>query len=419
MLGGVYLREFFYMVIGIFTDTFYPEISGVNTSVILLKRELEKKGHSVYVFTCSNPALKYLPDIDNTFRLPSAPFIFLPSRRFAVVYQKSLAHKISSLNLDIIHTNTEFSLGFFGKLVAASLNKPVVHTYHTLYKDYVHYLTKGHFSSFSAEMARSYSRLFCNRCCTIITPTEKTRDLLLEYEIDRPIEVIPTGIDISKFRPAPGDAERIAAIRAELGIKPNEQVVLCVGRIAKEKSIDAIVRQMPAYFKMHKDAKMLIVGDGPYRPDIEALTGRLNIADKVVFAGERPWEDIGLYYKLGSVFVSASLSETQGLTFIEAMAAGIPVLAKRDRSVESIIFDGHSGCLFDQDFEIPAVLNKIQSDKFFRDNLIKNAHHIASQNSAELFASRIERMYIKTLQDWDVQDKKYILSNPVIKKILM
>ena len=407
------------MNIGIFTDTFYPEISGVNTSVMLLKRELENKGHAVYIFACSNPALKYLPEIHNTFRLPSAPLLFLPSRRFAVVYQKSIAHKIGLLNLDIIHTNTEFSLGYFGKLVAASLNKPVIHTYHTLYKDYVHYLTKGHFPNFSAEMARVYSRIFCNTCCTIVTPTEKTRDLLLEYNIERPIEVIPTGIDIGHFRPAADDQERITAIKSSLGINRNDRIILYVGRIAKEKNIEAIVRHLPAYFKLHKHEKLLLVGDGPFKSDIEALAKNLGISEKIIFAGERPWDEIALFYKMGSVFISASLSETQGLTFIEAMAAGIPVLAKKDRSVEKIIIDGYSGCLFDEDDKIPVILNKIRSDKPFRDNLIANAHEIAAQNSSELFASRIEQLYRRTLQDWDLLDKKYILSNPLIKKILL
>jgi len=407
------------MVVGIFTDTFYPEISGVTTSVSLLKRELEKKGHSVYIFTCSNPALKYVPDIENTYRLPSAPFIFLPNRRFAVVYKKSVAHKIGMLNLDVIHTNTEFSLGFFGKFIAASLNKPVIHTYHTLYKDYVHYITKGYFPNFSAEMARVYSKLYCNTCSVVVAPTEKARDQLLEYNIERPIEVIPTGIDTEHFKPAPGDAEKIAAIKAELGIGPDERVLLNVGRIAKEKNIEAVIHQMPAYFNMHKNDKLLIVGDGPYKPELEALTKRLGIYDRIIYAGERPWSEMPLFYKLGSVYISASLSETQGLTFIEAMAAGIPVLAKRDRSVEKIIIDGHSGCLFDDDSQIPAKLNQIQNDDIFREDLIANAYVIAAQNSSELFAARIERLYKNTLLQWDLHQRKYILSNPIIKKILL
>ena len=407
------------MVVGIFSDTFYPEISGVTTSVLLLKRELEKKGHSVYIFTCSNPAMKHVPEIENTYRLPSAPFVFLPNRRFAVVYKKSIAHMIGSLNLDIIHTNTEFSLGFFGKFIAASLNKPVVHTYHTLYKDYVHYITKGHFPNFSADMARVYSKMFCNSCCVVVTPTDKARDQLLEYSVDRPIEVIPTGIDTEHFKPAPGDAEKIMALKTELGIGPGEKVLLSVGRIAKEKNIDVVVRHLPEYFKTYKNDKLLIVGDGPYRHDIEALAKSLGISDKVIYAGERPWSEVPLFYKMGCVYISASLSETQGLTFIEAMAAGIPVLAKRDRSVEKIIIDGHSGCLFDNDDEIPKKLAQIRDNSIFRENLIANAYVIAAQNSSELFAARIERLYTKTLQQWDLLDKKYILSNRIIKKILL
>ena len=407
------------MVIGVFTDTFYPEISGVTTSVLMLKNELEKIGHTVYVFTCSNPALKYAPDIENTFRLPSAPFVFLPSRRFAVVYQKTLAHKISSLNLDIIHTNTEFSLGFFGKLIAASLNRPVIHTYHTLYKDYVHYITKGHFMNFSAEMARKYSRMFCNNCCAIVTPTDKTRDLLLEYEIERPIEVIPTGIDIDHFRRAPEDAAKIEGLKRELGIGRNEKVILSVGRIAKEKSIDAVIRQLPRYFKAHADVKFVIAGDGPARHEIETLAHECGIAEKVVFAGERPWDEIPLFYKMASAFVSASLSETQGLTFIEAMAAGAPVLAKKDRSVEKIIFDDRSGCLFEDDWQIPEKLEKIQSDAAFRAGLTANAREIAEQYSAETFARRIAALYDRTLNGWDKLDKKYILSSKIFQKILL
>ena len=407
------------MVVGIFTDTFYPEKNGVATSVLILKRELEKIGHSVYVFASSNPALKYTPDIDHTYRLPSAPFVFLPSRRFSVVYQKKTAHAIGSLNLDIIHTNTEFSLGFFGKLIAASLNKPVIHTYHTLYKDYVHYITKGHFPNFSADMARKFSKLYCNSCCKIITPTEKTRDLLFDYEIERPIEVISTGIDIEHFKPSPDDPEKIAALKAELGIGQDERIVLNIGRIAKEKSIDVIVRQMSGYLKRNNNVKLLLVGDGPFKPEIEAIAAENGISGSVIFAGERSWDEIPLFYKMGSVFVSASLSETQGLTFMEAMASGTPVLAKNDRSVEKIIIDGYSGCLFEEDDQFVDKLDRIQHDTAYRNMLVANAYRIALQNSAAQFAKRIEQLYYNTLHEWDVMDKKYILSKPIIQKIIL
>jgi 1,2-diacylglycerol 3-alpha-glucosyltransferase len=164
---------------------------------------------------------------------------------------------------------------------------------------------------------------------------------------------------------------------------------------------------------------LLIVGNGPYKPEIEALAKILGIAGSVIYAGERPWSEIHLFYKLGDALISASSSETQGLTFIEAMATGIPVLAKKDRSLDKIITDGVSGCLFDDESQIPAKLAKIRTDKNFRENLVSNAYVIAAQNSSEIFAARIERLYTKTLQQWDLLDKKYVLSNPIIKKILL
>ena len=407
------------MVVGIFSDTFYPEINGVTTSILLLKRELENLGHTVYVVTTSNPALKYVPDIAHTFRLPSAPFIFLPSRRMALFYKKRIAHIIGALKLDIIHTNTEFSLGFFGKLIAAALNKPVVHTYHTLYKDYVHYITKGRLPNISADMARLYSRMYCNGCSLIITPTEKTKDLLIEYEVEKPIEIVPTGVDMEVFRPQPDDMQKIASIKAELGIGTNEKVILYVGRIAKEKSLDSIVRQMPEYLSTHKNDKLLIVGNGPFKAELMEIIAKCGISNNVIFAGERPWNEIALFYKLGSVFVSASQSETQGLTFIEAMAAGVPVLAKKDRSVENLVIDGQTGCLFEDDSQIPEKLGKIQNDRAFRDSLVSNAYSKASEYSCEAFAKRVEALYERAISDWEINNKKYIISNPVFQKILL
>ncbi|MDR3121908.1 MAG: glycosyltransferase family 4 protein [Clostridiales bacterium] len=407
------------MVAGIFTDTFFPEINGVATSVLLLKRELEKIGHTVYVFTSSHPAMKRLPDVEHTYRLPSAPFVFLPARRVAVFYKKSVAHQISQLNLDIIHTNTEFSLGMFGKLIAAALNKPVLHTYHTLYEDYVHYITKGRLPHFSAEMARRFSRIYCNSCSAVVTPTDKTRDLLLEYNVERPISVIPTGIDVEQFRRSDGDAEKIDALKAEFGIGPRDKVILYVGRLAREKNIDSVVRQLPAYIKAHPGTKFLMVGNGPWKQEIETLARGRGIGGHIIFAGERPWSEIAMFYKLGDVFVSASQSETQGLTFIEAMAAGVPVLARQDRSVEKLILDGHSGCLFADEAEIPAKLERVLGDETFRSRLIANARETAADNSAAQFAKNIERAYQNTLYEWDLLGKKYILSKSVIQKILL
>ena len=406
------------MVVGIFTDTFYPEINGVATSVLLLKRELENLGNSVYVFTSNTPVLKKCEDIENTFRLPSAPFVFLPSRRVAVVYKRSVAHKIRSLNLDIIHTNTEFSLGMFGKLMAAALNIPVVHTYHTLYKDYVHYISKGRMTTFSLELARMFSRSFCNNCHSLIVPTEKTKDVLLEYNVDRPIDIIPTGIDIGPFRRKESDEGEIRALKEKFGIGENDRVVVYVGRLAKEKNIHVVVEQMPKYISEAPNTKLLLVGDGPLKKRIKEIASAGGFLGNVVFTGEQPWSQINKFYKMGNVFISASLSETQGLTFIEAMAAGLPIVAKRDRAVEGLVVDGHSGYIFDSDDEIPSILSKVFDNDGLRMSMGANAVRTAELYSSGQFAKSVLESYQKALASWDVSGVQARLSNRILSRIV-
>ena len=413
------------MVVGIFTDTFFPEINGVATSVILLQRELEKLGHKAYVVTSSNPALRHEPDIARTFRLPSAPFLFLPERRMAMLYNKSVARKIRELELDIIHTNTEFSLGMFGKFSAAVLGIPVVHTYHTLYKDYVHYITKGKFPSFAEDMAKKFSYVYCESCDAVITPTNKTRDLLRTYEVDKPIHVIPTGIDFMQFAPSANDERATADLRHELGIPPQDKVILYVGRLAKEKNIDRVVRQLPKYMRARPHTTFLLVGDGPFRSDLQGIAREGGIEGKLVFAGERPWREIASFYKLGDAFVSASLSETQGLTFIEAMSAGLPVLAANDRSIEDLVINGYSGCLFDSDDEIPGLLERVLGDEDFRASLVRNALAVSWRYSAGTFARGVERVYRDTIDmarlmsEEDTRMLRRILSKKTLQQIIM
>lgn len=158
------------MNIGIFTDTYFPQLNGVATSVQTLRRELEKKGHQVYIFTPYDPRQQQETD-DHIFRLPSMPFIFVKNYRACFVCPPHILRKIHQLKLDIIHTQTEFSLGFLGKLISKTCGIPMVHTYHTMYEDYVHYIAGGHL--ISAEGAREFSRIFCNTAMAVIAPTKK------------------------------------------------------------------------------------------------------------------------------------------------------------------------------------------------------------------------------------------------------
>jgi 1,2-diacylglycerol 3-alpha-glucosyltransferase len=222
---------------------------------------------------------------------------------------------------------------------------PMVHTYHTMYEDYMHYILNG--QVLTPKAAQRFSRVFCNRARVVIAPAEKTKKYLAGIGVARPIEVIPTGLDFSPFDPSRFGDDELAREREALGIARDDPVIVSVGRVAKEKSLDMLIEMMPLLLETLPAAKLLIVGEGPSRGELEALSETLGVRASVIFAGVRPWEVIGKYYRLSDVFMTASTTETQGLTYIEAMAARVPVVVRRDPSFEALIRHGETGFLFD------------------------------------------------------------------------
>jgi len=402
------------MNIGIFSDTYFPQINGVATSIRLLSKELTKRGHNVYIFTTSDPnARQKSPRV---FRLPSMPFVFLPSHRMCLSFPPRLITHMKNFKLDIIHTQTEFPVGIFGKIVSEVYRIPLVHTYHTMYEDYVHYIAKGHL--IGPKFAKRYSRIFCNRAKAVVAPVEKTRESLSAYGVKRPIHVIPTGIDFEPFKRGRYSKEELIDLKNELGLDPCDPVIVFVGRIAKEKSIDVVLNQFPELLKKIPNAKLLIVGDGPARKALEESAEKMSIRNSVIFTGAKPWDDIGMYYQLGDVFVTASTSETQGLTYIEAMAAKTPVIAKKDRSMEGIIEHGVTGYYFEKDHELGSLLYDVLSDPEALGLAAETAYERIESLSASHFAENIEKLYEEVLKNSPPKrnlGKKIIL---VIKKPL-
>lgn len=384
------------MNIGLFTETYYPEINGVANSVYMLKQELEEIGHNVYVFTTTTPGA---PEFEhNVFRVPSLPCIFITERRIGLFYQPKLASLIKKLNLDLIHTHTEFSLGIFGRIMAKELKLPTVHTYHTIYEDYTHYIT--HFKSLD-KRAKAFVRVFTKICCNtaeqVIVPTEKVKELLLKYSVYRDISIVPTGVNLKKFNPDLYPKEDVLNLRQQYGIKPEDKVLLYLGRISKEKNIAEIIEAMPEYMKTREQVKFLIVGGGPEMDILKELVNKQKMEDRIIFTGPQPWDNIGLFYQLGDVFVSASQSETQGLTYIEAMAAGLPVVAKKDKCLEDILVPGWNGFDFNDREGLIKGLDAI----FFNENGIpfgENARLKVKKYSTEEFARNVEMVYEEVIQ---------------------
>jgi 1,2-diacylglycerol 3-alpha-glucosyltransferase len=382
------------MKIGLFTDTYYPQINGVATSVLLLKDNLERLGHQVYVFTTTDP--KAASKETNVYRVPSIPFV--SERRVGMFYNHRLAKLIRGMGLDLIHTHTEFSLGIFGREMAKKLNIPFLHTYHTIYEDYTHYIVKSAALEPIAKMAaRKISINFCNSADEVIVPTGKVKELLLSYEVKQNISIIPTGIELGKFSKYNYDCGRIQNLRTALGIEAEDKCLLYVGRISKEKNLAEILIAMKSYLKDKEDVKFVLIGDGPEKRNLEDMAKKLGIYRQIIFAGERPWDEIGMYYQIGDIFISASQSETQGITYIEALASGLPVVAKADKCLEGVVQNNVNGYTFHDGEEFLQSLDSILYNDLLKEQLSLGAIKSTKKFSAQNFAYTVEVLYKNVL----------------------
>lgn len=382
------------MNIGIFSDTYSPQVNGVVSSILTLEKKLREQGHNVYIFTISHPDAMH--DSPYVYRMASVPFVFLKDHRVGILYSNKATHKIKRLKLDLILSQTEFSMGIFARMMAKKLEIPIIHTYHTVYEDYMHYVSKG--IELSPRLARKYSKSFCNHVDGVIAPTKKTEKLLKSYGVNKPIRIIPTGIDFTPFKPENYTDHEISRFKEVFHIPPNDPIVLFVGRVAKEKSIDVLIKAMPLLLEKMPLAKLVIVGDGPCRLELEELAYTLGIRDSVIFTGMQPWNTIARMYQLGDVFVSASVTETQGLTFAEAMAAALPVVAMEDESIAGFVRDGYNGRLFHNSEELTNALYDLLSNADSRKEMSQNALHSIKPLSAETFGLNAEAFYLEILK---------------------
>ena len=382
------------MRIGIFTDTYPPYINGVSTSVSMLENALRKKGHQVYIVTVNTENMRYKYENDeHIIRIPGVP-IGIYDYRLTGVYPLKAINKIKKWNLDVIHSHTEFGVGTFARIIAKQYNIPLVHTYHTMYEDYVHYITKGYFNNTSKKIVEYLTNFYCNQTATeLIVPTKKTYDLFKEkYKYTRNVHIIPTGIEVEKFYKENTDPAKLEKKRKKHGLNKGDFVILYVGRLGQEKSVDVLIEAHQELAREYK-AKLLIVGDGPDMDTYKNLVHKLKIDDNVIFTGKVPWTEVTLYYQIADIFATASKSETQGLTVIEAMAASLPVVAVDDESFRNVIIDGLNGHLFDTKKEYKKYVKSFIDEPSKLQQFSKQARINADTYSSKYFAERVLDVY--------------------------
>ena len=388
------------MRIGIFSEAWEPYISGLVTSEVMLKNALEKLGHEVYVVTANLESFTYEYDEKKrVYKIPGIPTGIYDSR-LTGIYPIKAIQKIKSWDLDVIHSQSEFAIGTFARIFAKQYDIPIVHTYHTMYEDYIHYITKGYFDGPSKKIVEYLTKFYCDTTIDeLIVPTRKTYDLFKEkYKYERNVHIIPTGIEIDRFYKEKIALNKINNKKTELGITSDDLVILFVGRVASEKSIDFLINNHSDLLKKNKNAKLLIVGDGPDLEEYKKLAKKQKIENRVIFTGKVPWEDIPIYYALSDIFVTASHTETQGLTVVEAMAASIPVVALDDESFRNTVVDGLTGYLFKNKIEYINRMNELILDKQKRINMGNQGRINSEAYSSKYFAERVLHVYKTALK---------------------
>ncbi|BDD41198.1 MULTISPECIES: glycosyltransferase family 4 protein [Streptococcus] len=400
------------MRIGLFTDTYFPQVSGVATSIRTLKTELEKLGHTVFIFTTTDQDVNRYEDWD-IIRIPSVPFFAFKDRRIAYAGFKTALKIAGRYKLDMIHTHTEFSLGILGKMIAKELDIPVVHTYHTQYEDYVHYIAKG--KIIRPGMVKYLVRAFLSDLDGVICPSEIVETLLTSYNVPISKRVIPTGIDLAKFERPEIGRDEIDDLRTQLGIESDDTMLLSLSRISHEKNIQAIVQAMPRILSENQKVKLVIVGGGPYLGKLQSMIAELDLAEHVQLTGMIAPSDTALYYKAADFFISASTSETQGLTFLESLASGTPILAHTNPYLRNVVTDKMFGTLYVREQELAdAVIEAIVATPPMNPYVLdKKLYEISSTN----FGRKVFEYYLDLKISYDFR-KEHTNQDSVAESLL-
>ena len=382
------------MKIGIFTDTFTPQINGVTSILEELERVLTRQGHEVFIFA---PAYSRAQRNENghIFRFPALTAYFHKDSRVVIPYDRRASAVFPTL--EVVYSHTPVSMGLLALRVARKYKLPHVHTYHTLFTEYLHYLPR--LIRPSRRMAERISAAFCNRCDAITTPSHAMREELLRYGVTKPIYVLPFGVDIEPFeRPVRTD------VRAALGLAPNEFFLLYAGRLGTEKNLHFLLRAFRVlldHWESPRPIRLVLAGGGPHRPLFEEYSQELGLGERVLFTGFIPRDELVDYYRAADLFVFASKTETQGLVLMEAMAAGLPAVVVRAMGVTDIVFDGETGVLVPEDENIFAqTVRELLQDSKRREHLQagakRKAHEVSIQHSVTKLIEIFENLQART-----------------------
>lgn len=376
------------MKILITSDWYWPVVNGVVRSVMNLIEYLEGEGHDVRVLTLSNTTKSYRDGKVYYVGSLSAEKIY-PQARISNLLAKSHLKEIKAWGPDVVHSQCEFSTFMMAKRIASDQEIPLIHTYHTVYEDYTHYFIPS--KQAGKKIVSVASKTLASLCNRIIVPTAKTENLLINYGIDpAKIDIIPTGIHIPELYDK-------TLLRKALGIEEDAKVLLYLGRLGEEKNIQEIME----YYDRIKDSeiKLYIVGGGPYLDTLKEDAAK--ITKEVIFTGMVEANSVNRYYQAADIFVTASTSETQGLTYYEALANGTIALCRNDSVLDGVIKNGFNGFKYENFEEFEKFIDRVFSDSEYKELLEINTRAYARENfSVDGFGTKCLACYDKAIKEY-------------------
>jgi len=328
--------------IAMFTNNYLPFIGGVPLSIDRMASELRRQGHRVFIFAPEYPTNNY-EDHEDTIRcrllklkyLKGAPFHYAISDIFSSYIEEIFI----KLDVDIVHVHHPYWMGKKGMQMAKKYKIPIVYTYHTKFEKYI-----GSIPYVNEKIGQRLSdyivKHFSSNCSYIFAPSESAKEILKNLGIATPIEILPTGIDLSHYNI---ESQEIEKIRKNF-LKTSEILLFCVSRLSKEKNLLFLLEGLK-YVKQHTAIKFkcIIAGDGPEKTNLEKYILENKLNSEIYLLGSISPKEINKYYMASDIFIFSSTAETQGMVLLEAMAASLPVVAVSSPGVNDIIQDGING----------------------------------------------------------------------------
>ena len=382
--------------IGLFTDTYAPQVNGVSVSLQMISEGLKKRGHQVTIFAPKFPG--YKDDEPNVMRLPSLKYLNNPPIYVAVLGTPRSTWKLTREHFDVLHAHSPASVGLLAYLTASTKRLPLIYTYHTSITDYTHYIKFIGGTGLIKRAASWFSKASTDLGDQIVVPSPKFQRLLITQKVKQPITVIPNGIDLSMFK----TAKNPGALRNRLGISADAPILLTVGRMDPEKRLEFIVEAFDLIADRVPNAHLVFAGDGGSRKSVEEKASATRASDRIHFLGMVNRAELPDIFHDASVFVSASTTEVHPISVIEAIASGLPLVAVQDEAFEGMLDDGMNGYAVPLDVKKYAdVLADLLPDRERLNRFGAHSMMLSEKYSIEAQVKALEKLYTEAiLQNW-------------------